>query len=125
MQKISIQQVKQALQNPEFRRSLPEILKEGIIKYEQNPGCPCNVPFYRDVLKYGVRQLKEHFPGMGDVVNPDLEFPKLTENNWSVISCHINDLEKKLKELPNGRKQIAITRWEDQVTVVVNELDLF
>ena len=34
------------------------------------------------------------------------------------------DLEKKLRKLPPGRKQLDVSRWEDQVTIVVNELDI-
>ena len=45
-------------------------------------------------------------------------------NDWSVINCHINDLNKELKKIRHGKKQIAIARYEDQVTVVINELKL-
>ena len=48
----------------------------------------------------------------------------MAENHWTVINCHIDELESKLKKLPPGRKQIAITRYADQATVVVNELDI-
>jgi hypothetical protein len=51
------------------------------------------------------------------------EIERLSKNNWRVINCSIGDIEKEMKKLPHGRKQIAITRYEDQVTIVVNELD--
>jgi hypothetical protein len=89
----------------------------------QNPGCACNVPIYRRVLREAREQLNEYYPGR-ELTDPDEEIRKLAENNWLVINCHVDDLEKKLHELPPGRKQLAVSRFEDQVTVVVNELDV-
>lgn len=106
-----------------FRQALPPILKEDIQKYEQNPGCLCNLSVYRNVLKYGVEQLKEYFPGQ-PIVDPDKELAKMAENNFSVINCKAADLEDLLKKLPPGRKQIAIARYQDEITIVVNELDV-
>jgi hypothetical protein len=106
-----------------FRKKLPVELKEDIQKYEQNPNCPCNLPIYRNVLKYASKNLSEYYPSF-EIPKVD-EFIKATENYWSVINCSVDELEKKLKELGPGRKQLAITRWEDQVTVVINELDVF
>lgn len=123
MSKITLKDLKKALADPVFRSSLPPILLGDIQKYEQNPECACNIPVYRNVLRYGVEQLKHYFPGQ-NIPNPETELEKLAENHWSVISCHINELEGKLKSLPHGRKQLAVARWEDQVTVIVNELDL-
>ena len=115
--------MKQALADLKFRQSLPPILKEDIQKYEQNPGCACNLDVYRNVLRHGSQQLKDYFPGLS-VVDPDKELAKLAENNWTVFSCHIDDLEKQLKTLPPGRVQLAVARWQDQVTCVVNSLDV-
>jgi hypothetical protein len=47
----------------------------------------------------------------------------LAKNNFSIINCSIGELEDRMKTLAAGRKQIAIARYEDQVTVIVNELD--
>ena len=52
-----------------------------------------------------------------------IEQEKLAKNNFSIINCSIGELEDRMKSLPSGRKQIAIARYEDQVTVVINELD--
>jgi hypothetical protein len=112
------------MQDPKFRRTLPEILKEDVHKYEQNPSCPCNLPIYRNILRHGVQQIREYYPGQ-PIVDPDKELAKLAENHWTVFSCHIDDLEKMLKTLPIGRKQLAIARWQDQVTVIVNELEFY
>jgi hypothetical protein len=68
-------------------------------------------------------QLQQYFPNRS-VANLDDEAKKLAENNWRVINCKAEDLEKELKKLPSGRKQIAIARYEDMVTVIVNELDV-
>lgn len=121
MNAISVRDIKIAMQDSEFRRKLPETLKEDIQKYEQNPGCACNMPIYKKILKYGIKQLQEYFPGR-EIENIDEELEKLNKNYWTVISCHKDELEAKLKALPNGRKQIAVARWEDQVTVIVNEI---
>jgi len=120
--RISIREVEKALKDPEFKKSLPPELDTVIAKYEKNPSCPCNIPIYNKILKYGSKQLRNYFPGK-DVVEPDEELLKIAENHWFVINCHVDELENKLKELAPGRKQLAVSRWQDQVTVVVNELD--
>lgn len=123
MTKISIQEVKEALRNSKFRISLPPELKDDIRKYEQNPNCPCNLDIYRNILKLGVKQLKEYYPDK-EVVNPDTELPPLQENAWTVINCSIHEIEDKLKSLGVGRKQIVVARYEDQATVIINDLDV-
>ena len=57
------------------------------------------------------------------MVSVDEQVSKLSQNNFSIINCSITELESKLRSLSPGRKQIAISRYEDQVTVVINELD--
>lgn len=106
-----------------FRQSLPPILKEDVQKYEQNPGCACNIPIYRNILRHGVQQLKEYYPGQ-PIIDPDKELAKMAENNFTVINCKADDLEDLLKKLPPGRKQLALARYQDEITIVVNELDL-
>lgn len=123
MNKISIQEVKEALRDSKFRLSLPPELNDDIRKYEQNPNCPCNLEVYRNILRLGAKQLREYYPDK-EVVNPDTELPPLQQNHWTVINCHVNELETNLKKAGVGRKQIAIARWEDQVTVAINDLDI-
>lgn len=123
MKPITLLDVKQALKDSRFRDTLPKSLTEDVQKYISNPGCACNTPLYRKVLKECQDQLKAYFPSR-TVSNIEEEIRKLAENNWSVINCHIDELEEKLRKLPKGRKQLAMTRYEDQVTVIVNELDL-
>jgi len=115
-------EVKQALRDRRFRDSLPNDFLEEIQKYLQNPGCACNVPLYKRIMTDAKQQLQEYYPNRS-ISNLEEEAQKLSENHWKVINCHVDDLENRLKKLPSGRKQIAIARFEDQVTIVVNEID--
>lgn len=116
-------EVKQALRDRRFRDILPNEFQEEVQKYLQNPGCACNVPLYKRIMVDAKKQLQEYYPNR-TIANLDEEVQKLAENHWKVISCSKDQLEDELRKLPPGRKQLAIARWEDQVTVVVNELDL-
>ena len=120
---ISLVDVKQALRDSRFRDSLPKEFLEDIQKYLSNPGCGCNIPIYKNILKNGAEQLKAYFPGR-EVSDIDAEVRNLAKNNFSVINCHKDELEAILKKLPIGRKQIAITRYQDEITCIINELDL-
>jgi hypothetical protein len=88
-----------------------------------NPGCACNTPIYVKILKECVEQVRAYFPGK-EITDPDKEVENLAKNNWRVINCHILELESELRRLPPGRKQIDVARFEDQVTCVINELDV-
>lgn len=119
---VGLIQVKQALKDGRFRSSLPAEFNQDIQKYLNNPGCACNVPIYRRILKEAKEQLASYFPGQ-EILEEEKEVSKLAENHWSVINCHIDELESRLRKLPPGRKQLDVARFEDQVTVVVNELE--
>lgn len=116
-------EVKQALRDKRFRESLPSSFQEDIQKYLQNPGCACNVPIYKKIMIEAKENLKAYYPGKS-IANLEDEAKKLAENNFSVINCHVDELEEKLRRLPPGRKQLAVARYDDHVTVVVNELDI-
>lgn len=120
---IGLMEVKQALRDSRFRDSLMPDFKEDVQKYLNNPGCACNVPIYKRIMTGAKKQLAAYFPGRS-IANLDEEAKKLAENTWTVINCHKDELEQRLRKLPPGRKQLAVTRYEDQVTVVVNELDV-
>lgn len=120
---IGLIEVKQALRDSRFRNSLPESFKEDMQKYLNNPGCACNVPIYQKIMREAKKELQAYFPNR-NVADVDEEVKKLAQNNWSVINCHIDELETKLRKLSPGRKQVTVARFEDQVTVVVNELDV-
>lgn len=120
---ISLLDVKRALKDGNFRKELPSSLLNDVQKFINNPSCTCNIPIYKNVMRYGGEQLKKFYPNKV-LVTPEEEEVRLAKNNWSVINCSIGELEGKLKKLSAGRKQIAISRFEDQVTVIVNELDV-
>lgn len=120
---IGLMDVKKALRDKRFRDSLPIEFTEEMQKYLQNPGCACNIPIYKKIMTDAKEQLQTYYPNRS-IVNLDEEAQKLAENHFSVINCHVDELEEKLRKLPNGRKQIAVTRYEDTVTVVINELDV-
>jgi len=124
MNKINLLEIKQALLNDgRFRESLPD-LKDEILRFVQNPGCPsCSLPLVRKIINQYPQVVQEYFSGR-EIINEAEEIKKMAENHWLVINCHVDELEQKLRSLPPGRKQIAITRFEEQITVVVNELDI-
>ena len=121
--KISLMDVKKALKDSRFRLTLPKKMEKEVDEFLNNPGCACHIPLYRKVVKDCKEQLRKYYPNL-EVPDHDEEVKKLAENNWSVISCHIDELEKRLSKLGPGRKQLDVARWEDQVTVVVNDLDI-
>jgi hypothetical protein len=110
------------LKDTKFRSNLPSELDEDVRKYELNPGCPCNLNIYRNVLKYASKELREYYPDR-EVMNPDAELIPLQKNDWKVINCHISEAERKIQEYTFGRYQIALARYEDQVTILINGLD--
>lgn len=123
MNQINISDVKLALRDERFKQSLPDSFKEDLIKYEKNPGCGCNIPFYKRILIEARDQLKEYFPGK-EISHPNKEIISLSKNNFSVINCKVDELENILKKLPPGRKQLALARYQDEITVILNELEV-
>jgi hypothetical protein len=121
---IKFSDVKAALQDAKFRDSLPETMLPDVQKFLRNPGCACNAPIYRKVLQVCADQLRAYYPSKL-YESPVETDQKQAVNNWKVINCAAKDLESKLRALGPGRKQVAIARHEDQVTVVINELDIF
>jgi len=121
-QKITIRDIKNALKDSRFRLGLPKDMESEVDEFLKNPGCPCHMPLYKKILSSCRDQLSKYFPGKSP---PDAleEERRLAENRWSVINCHVDELESRLSRLGPGRKQIDVARWNDQVTVVVNELD--
>ena len=120
MKQISLMEIKQALKDSRFRDILPKDI--DLQKYLQNPGCACNIPLYKKILQDCKSQLQEYFPGR-IIANIDEELKTLAQNNWQVINCNINELENESRKLGVGRKQVTISRYEEQVTAVINHLD--
>ena len=121
-QKIKLTDVKQALLDDRFRATLPEELNDDVTKFLQNPGCACNHPIYRKVLNLAAKQLIDYFPTKDA---PNLEdYSEKPSNEWTVINCSITELAGRLRKLGPGRMQVDVARFEDQVTVVINQLDI-
>lgn len=118
MTTLSLLDIKQAIWDERFRALFPEY-SEDINKFLQNPSCRCNNPLYKNILNHKDR-LQQYFPTktMFDVI----EIKNKEDLNWKVINCHINDLQKELKKLNKLPKQMTAARYEDQITVIVNEL---
>jgi hypothetical protein len=123
MKKISLLEVKAALKDSRFRMSLPKTFEKEINDFLNNPGCACHIPFYRKVLKDCKEQLEKYYPN-SEIQDPTEEIKKMADNQWTVINCTIHDLENQLRKLGPGRKQLDVARYEDQITVVINELDI-
>lgn len=121
--RISLSDVKRALKDSRFRMTLPKEMEKEVDGFLNNPGCACHVPLYKKIVKECADQLKMYYPDM-QIPDEEEELKRLAQNNWSVISCHIDELEGRLKKLGPGRKQLDVARWQDQVTVVINELDI-
>lgn len=119
MKEIKIETIKKALLDNNFRKLYPELQKE-IDQWINNPDCKCNNPLYNAIIN-DTNTLKKYFGE--DILVTDYLAPIEPEqlNQWTVINCHIDELEEYLQKLPSGPKQIAVARWEDQVTIVIND----
>jgi hypothetical protein len=117
--KVSLMEIKQALLDSRFRESLPPEIKNEVTSFLSNPSCPCNIPLYRKVLKECREQLMRYFPERE--IHDELEdIKKVAENKWKVINCNIHDLQSEVRKLPNKRVQIAVSRYEEEVTAIAN-----
>lgn len=119
MTEIKIASIKKALRSHGFRNNYPE-LKEDIDAYIKNPDCKCNIPLYNAILS-DLPRLKKWFGEEAVVVEPPLSEEPDQINQWQVFNCHIDDLESFMQGLSHGPKQIAIARFEDQITIIVND----
>lgn len=124
---ISVLDVKNALKDEKFRSTLPASLQEPVQKFLSNPNCSCNLKIYQQILSEAKEQITAYYPDKS-YVNPDEQVKeqtkRLAQNSFKVINCSIGELEETMKKLPAGRKQVTLARWEDQVTVLINELEI-
>jgi len=120
--KVDISDIKKALKDPRFRDSLGVKFQEDVSKYLTNPGCSCNNKLYKRIVTEGKNQLLKYFPD-SEVSEESIEVKNSPKNYFTVINCHKDDLQDRLRKLPMGRKQIAVTRYEDEVTAIINEVD--
>ena len=113
-------EIKQAiLTDGRFRDLFPE-LKSDIHKVLNDPSCGCNVPIYNKFFQFKDR-LREYFSDR-EIKTPEEMSKKETQNHWKVINCNADELEAILNTLhKHGQAQIAVARYEDKITVIVNE----
>jgi hypothetical protein len=105
-----------------FRDLFPE-LKEDIAKVLNNPSCACNIPIYEEFFRFKDR-LGKYFSSK-EIKSPKEEVEEDNQNHWSVINCHVDELEGVLNKMHKvGRQQIAVARYEDEITLVVNDLGI-
>lgn len=118
--RLSRLEIKQAiLTDSRFRDLFPE-LKEDISKVISNPSCACNVPIYDKFFKHKDR-LAKYFSER-EIKDPKQEAEENNQNHWSVINCKVDELEEVLNKMHKlGRVQIAVARFQDEVTVIVND----
>lgn len=116
-------EIKQAiLTDGRFRELFPE-LSDDIRKILNNPGCACNAPMLDKFFKYKDRLL-EYFSNR-DIKSPQEQVQEDNQNHWTVINCKVEELESVLNKLHKfGRKQIAVARYENDLTVIVNDMGI-
>lgn len=120
---ISVLDVKNALKDEAFRNKLPPEFQDDINKYLQNPNCSCNLKIYQRVMTEAKDLISSYYPDKAYKA-PTEQVKNAAKNRFSVVNCSIGELEQRMQSLPPGRKQITISRWEDQVTVLINELEV-
>ncbi len=115
--------IKQAiLTDVRFRKLFPE-LKQEIDSILKNPTCACNVPMFDKFFRHKDR-LRQYFSNR-EIKSPGepQEDKGSHQNHWTVIDCHVDELERKLNELHKvGQKQVAVARYEDRIVMIVNDL---
>lgn len=107
---LTILDIKQAIWDGKFRMLFPEYDK-AIKDFLKDPGCTCNIGLVRDIMRHKDR-LAQYFP--------DKKIIDDNKNDWGVINCNINQLEKKLQKLPKIKRVIAAARYQDEITIITN-----
>jgi hypothetical protein len=119
---ITLDVIKKALKDLNFRQLYPELNKE-MYEWIANPDCKCNVPLYNAILS-DIKRLKSYFGDNIVVVEPLLPIEQDQINKWQVINCKVDELENVLKNISSlnyGPKQIACCRYQDDITVIIND----
>lgn len=122
---ITIEGVKQAFLDPDFRALFPDLNFEKAIK---KPGCgSCNTPIILEIVKNRSDIAQEYFEKKWEQeIELDVQIPLMKENDsgsyFKVINCHINDLSDELNRLDVVNKFVNIncSRYEDQITAIVH-----
>ena len=116
---LTVPYIIKALHNPKFRQILAGDYTEELQSFDKDPNCLCHHKFYRLIATKEVEAFRRFYPELGELETSN----ELREDNWHVINCSVEDVLDQLRKLPPGKKQVALARYEDQVTIVVNEFD--
>lgn len=110
---LGFKEIKRELWKKAFRDLFPE-WKDQIGKFLANPGCECNRPLLISILESKDR-LESYFKRPIKVA---MSLPP-RGGQVRVINTDIHRLEEELRNLPPGMKYIALARYQDQITAVV------
>ena len=113
MNNLTISDIRQAIWDKRFQELFPEY-QERIQQFIKDPGCACHTPFLHTFFQHKDR-LKKYFPTK-NIVLPEIR------NDWSVLNCHIEEADKNLKSYPKTKRMIAAARWQNQLTVILNDI---
>ena len=78
---------------------------------------------FRDKITVVINDIDAIFSLPAASVEDTIKNSKENEMNWRVINTSIHELERELNNLPAGRKVVQISRFQEQVTAVVNDLN--
>ena len=84
----------------------------NVEEYLKNPGCACNLNFYKKIINEAQTELSNYFPGRE--IQP--EKIKIPENNFVVINCHVNELEQRLNKLLDYKCNETIIKIRNDTT---------
>ena len=121
MKQLTRNDIKKAiLSDSRFRDLFPE-LKDDFAKVLSNRSCACNIPVYDACFRFKDR-LSQYFTNK-EIKSPQEEAVEDNTNNWSVTNCKASELEGVLNKMHKiGRIQLAIARYEDEITLVTNSI---
>ena len=118
MAKLNLLDLKQAIWDSRFRDLFPE-MKDQFERYLKDPGCACNVGFLKGLMREGER-LKQYFPTK-EMVTTEEEVDGAA-NDYVVINCPVEQLQDRLRTYPKTKRMVAAARWQNRVTVVLNDV---
>lgn len=129
MKEITLEIIKKSLYDSEFRELLinnNDSYSKLIDQWINNPNCQCNNELYTKIFE-NINILRQYY-GENIYISNINKFDNIQINNedetinyWTVFNGSIHEIEDFLNNLGNGIKQIAIARYKDEVTIIVNE----
>ena len=116
---IGVKELKKALWKKEFRDLFPD-LKDKIKKFLTNPNCKCHQSLFNSLL-HGKEKLEEYFGGPVTLLTKPVTEEQLRQKIF-VLNVPKDQLQLELRRLPLGPKYISLTRYENEITAVVQLL---